>query len=121
MAVAGVLSMGATANAATLSHPHKAPTALSVKVSAPTYRGHGRDTISGKLTEGRKAVANQTVSLDVVSGRHLVPVGTARTNRNGAVSFTVAPKRTTTYDLVFGGTRTLAGSKSAAVTIRVTR
>ncbi|HVT68040.1 MAG TPA: hypothetical protein VHF26_09850 [Trebonia sp.] len=109
--------MAATANAAPL--PRKAPTTLSIRESAAPGRGHGKEVITGTLKQGRKSLAGQSVTLDIVSGRRLVPAGTEHTSRAGAVSFTVSPKRTTRYELVFGGTRTLAGSHSGTVTVLV--
>jgi hypothetical protein len=120
-AAAGVLSVSATANAATFPQRHKAPTTLSVRESAPVIRSHHKDTSTGKLAEGRKPLARESVTVTVVEGRRLVPAGTARTDRFGDVSFTVAPKGTTTYQLVFTGTGTLAASKSHTVTVRVVR
>ena len=90
----GLLSVAATANAATFAHPPKTPTTLSVHESAPGFRGHGKVTITGALSEHHKAVAGQAVTLDIVKGRHLVPAGAAHTNRGGAVAFTVSPKAT---------------------------
>lgn len=118
---AGMLSVTATANAATLPRPHSAPTSLAVHVSLANARTHGRDTVTGTLTSGRKALAGEVVALDVVNGRRLTPAGTAVTNRNGSVSFVVTPRGTTTYELVFAGTRTLAASHSGVVTVRVGR
>ena len=114
---AGLLSVAATANAATVSHAFKAPTALSIRESA--VRGHAKDSIAGTLSEGRKGLGGEVVTLDIVNGKRVTPGGVARTGRNGAVSFTVAPKKTTSYVLVFGGSKTLAASHSGIVTIRV--
>lgn len=116
---AGLLSMAATANAATFQP--KAPTRLSVTESAPVIKAHGRDIIAGTLAEGRRGLAGETVSLDIVNGRRLIPAEIASTNRGGSVFFTVSPKATTTYVLVFNGTRNLAASRSAVVTVRVVR
>jgi hypothetical protein len=83
VAAAGVLSVSATANAATFPQRHKAPTTLSVRESAPVVRSHHKDTITGKLAEGRKALARESVTVKVVEGRRLVPAGTARTVHRG--------------------------------------
>jgi len=116
---AGLLSLAATANAATVAHSFKAPTALSVTESAAPARGHAKDVITGTLTEGRKALAGEVVTLDIVNGRRLTPGGVARTDRHGAVSFTVAPNKATSYELAFSGTKTLAASHSGIVIVRV--
>src|SRR6266852_9519633 len=95
---AGLLSLAATANAATVSHQFKAPTALSIRESGASARGHAKDIITGTLTEGREAPGGEVVTLDIVNGRRLTPGGIARTGRDGAVSFTVAPTKTTSYE-----------------------
>jgi len=117
----GLLSVAATANAATFAHPPKTPTALSVHQSAPGFKGHGKVAVTGTLSEHHKAVAGQAVTLDIVKGKHLVPAGAAHTNRGGAVAFTVSPKASTTYELVFSGTKTLAAAHSGTVTVRVSK
>lgn len=115
---AGLLSLAATANAATVSHPPKTPTTLSV--TASPARGHAKASIDGTLTWGRgKPIAKEVVALDIVNGKRLIPAGVAQTGRNGAVSFAVAPKKTTAYELVFAGTKSLAASHSAIVIVRV--
>ncbi len=114
----GVVALGTTANAATQPHQPKSQTALSVRVSAAPGQGQAKDTVTGSLTAGPKALAGETVTLDVVSHGRLVKVGTERTGRNGTVSFTVAPKSTTAYKLVFNGTPALDSSQSKTVTIR---
>jgi hypothetical protein len=118
---AGLLSVAATANAATVAHPSKAPTTLSARESVSGFKGHGLVIITGTLAEGRRGLAGEAVTLDIVKGRRLVPAGTARTDRGGVVAFTVSPQATTTYDLVFDGTRALAASQSGPVTVRVSR
>lgn len=118
---AGMLSVAATANAATDTHSFKAPTSLSVSVSVPGIRAHGRTTVSGTLTSGRKGLAREVVTLDIVNGRRLIPSEAGVTNARGGVSFVISPKATTTYELVFAGTRSLAASHSGTVTVRVLR
>jgi hypothetical protein len=115
---AGMLSLAATANAAPVSHPSKTPTALSVKASPA--KGHTKASIAGTLTWGRgKPIAKEVVALDIVNGKKLIPAGVAHTARNGTVSFSVAPKKTTAYELVFSGTKALGGSHSGIVLVRV--
>ena len=81
----------------------------------------GKDVITGKLTEGKAVLAKETAVLEAVSGKKLVPVAQAVTSKLGVVSFTVKPKATTTYDLVFKGTAKLAASDSHTVTVKVTK
>src|ERR1700719_3128218 len=74
---AGLLSVAATANAATVSHAFKAPTALSTR--EPAVRGHAKDSIAGTLSEGRKGLGGEVVTLDIVNGKRVTPGGVART------------------------------------------
>jgi len=115
---AGLLFVGATANAATASPRPQAPTELSIHESGLPGRGRPDDRITGTLTQGRKTLAGEVVSLDIVNRGRPTVVGTARTNRDGTVSFTVTPKGSTTYTLVFSGTPVLAASQSGTVTVQ---
>jgi hypothetical protein len=118
---AGLLSVAATANAAPLAHRHQAGTTLTAAQSAGVINGRGSVTITGDLTEGSTALARETVTLETVNGRRTASDGTARTNRGGSVSFTVSPRSTTTYELVFSGTSSLAPATSSTLTVRVGR
>lgn len=118
----GLMSVAATAYAAPFPPPrHQTPTTLSATESAPFIVGRERDTITGTLTAGYRPLAGESVTLEIVNGRGPLPIATERTDRRGDVSFTVAPRSTTTYELVFNGTRTLAASQSGTVTVHVRR
>jgi hypothetical protein len=129
VATAGaVLSVTTMAGASTTTA--KAATTLSVRVAHSPVVPGGADVISGVLSSAGKAVPGKVVWLDrvaVVNGKPtLVKVEAkvtdgAKAKHPGAVAFLIHPVRTTTYELVFAGDKTLAGSKSAAVTVRVAK
>lgn len=123
-----VLSVTTMAGASTA--PARAATTLSVKVAKSPVVPGGLDVISGKLTSAGKAVPGKVIWLDkivTVNGKAtLVPVdhkvtAPASSKVPGAVAFAIHPVRTTTYELVFAGDKALAGSKSAAVTVKVAK
>jgi hypothetical protein len=115
---AAMLSMTGIASAAT-TPAARTGTALSAAASKATVVPGGSDVIRGTLKAGRKDLAGQFVELDVVGSSK--PLKGARTGKNGAISFSVAPTRTTEYKLVFGGTKTLAGSRSGDVKVKVAK
>jgi len=117
-AVAAVtaLALTGTANAAPI--PVKVHTTLSIVESRNVIRAGGKDVVAGTLRAGRKGLAKEIVVLDRVVGRTLVPVNAGLTNRAGVVAFTVRPKVTARYELVFGGTANLARTHSGVVTVR---
>ena len=117
-AVAAVtaLALTGTANAAPI--PVKVHTTLSIVESRNVIRAGGKDVVAGTLRAGRKGLAKEIVVLDRVVGRTLVPVNAGLTNRAGVVAFTVRPKVTARYELVFRGTGALARSHSGVVTVR---
>jgi hypothetical protein len=78
-----------------------------------------KDVITGTLAEGKIALAKETVSLWTVSGKKTAPAGTGVTNKAGVVTFKIKPAATTTYELVFKGTKDLGASHSAEVTVKV--
>jgi len=118
-AVAAVtaLALTGTANAAPI--PVKVHTTLSIVESRNVIRAGGKDVVAGTLRAGRKGLAKEIVVLDRVVGRTLVPVNAGLTNRAGVVAFTVRPKVTARYELVFGGTANLARTHSGVVTVKV--
>jgi hypothetical protein len=114
VAVAGV-GIGAitgTANAATTHHPSRA-TVLRVSSA--------KDSIRGTLYAGKAELAKEVVDLDTVAGKKLTVAGHAVTNRAGQVAFTVKPKGTVKYELVFAGQGGFAGSHSSVVTIKAAK
>jgi hypothetical protein len=125
---AAVLSVTTMAGATTT--PSKPATALSVRVARGQVVPGGADVIGGTLSSAGKPVSGKVVWLDkvvTVKGKAtLVPVdhkltAPASGKVPGAVAFGIHPLRTTTYELVFAGDANLAGSKSAAVTVKVAK
>ena len=117
VAAAAVLALAGPANAAP-AHP-RVHTTLSIVESRNVIRAGGKDVVAGTLRAGRKGLAKEIVVLDRVVGRTLVPVNAGLTNRAGVVAFTVRPKVTARYELVFGGTANLARTHSGVVTVKV--
>jgi hypothetical protein len=100
---------------------NKTATAVTIAAASASIAKGATDTITGTLTAGTTPVSGQRVYLVVVgSKKRLHPIRAERTSSTGAVSFTVAPKTSTTYELVFPATYTLAGSVSGTVTVTVT-
>jgi hypothetical protein len=129
VATAGaVLSVAAMAGATTT--PAKAATALSITAAKGHVVPGGADVIGGTLRSAGKGVPGEVVWLDkvvTVNGKPtLVAVdhkltAPASGKAPGSVAFVIHPLRTTAYELAFPGDKTLAGSKSAAVIVRVAK
>ena len=100
----------------------KVPTTLSIAASATTVTAGTADTISGALsiTKDGKALPGQWVWLDVVANGKAHAVEAFKTGKLGKVAFKVKPTATTTYELVYLGTKTLAPTASTTVTVTVT-
>jgi hypothetical protein len=100
----------------------KAPTTLSIAASAASITAGSTDTVGGALTitQDSKALPGQWVWLDVVVNGKAHAVKAVKTGKLGKVAFTVKPATTTTYELVYLGTRTLAPTASGTVTVTVT-
>jgi hypothetical protein len=111
-ATAGLAIAGA-ANAATKPAPAKAP-ATTLKAA------EAKGVITGTLREGKVALAKESVTLESVAGKKATVVAKAVTSKAGVVTFKVAPKATTVYELVFAGTKALSASHSADLTVKVT-
>jgi hypothetical protein len=100
----------------------KAPTTLSIAASAASITAGSTDAVGGALTitQDSKALPGQWVWLDVVVNGKAHAVKAFKTGKLGKVAFTVKPATTTTYELVYLGTRTLAPTASGTVTVTVT-
>jgi flagellar capping protein FliD len=109
--VAAAASLAAAGTASAVTPVVAAKTVLTASAS--------KDVITGTLTAGKKDLAKEVVTLEAVSGKKLIAVGKAVTSKAGKVTFTVKPKATTKYELVFKGAKGLAGSASKVVTIKV--
>jgi hypothetical protein len=77
--------------------------ALSIAVAQPSIHPGDSDTVSGVLTQGGVVAAGDTVYLRArAAGKwHGHRIASATTGNDGSVSFTVTPKRTTHYRLIF--------------------
>lgn len=114
IAAVAVLAAAGTASATT-----PAPTTLSIAASASTITVGHTDQISGTLLSGTTPLAGKVVFLDKFVGTKPVFVDARHTGALGKVVFTVAPKVTVTYELVFKGTAAFAGSTSTPLTVTV--
>jgi F0F1-type ATP synthase alpha subunit len=117
IASAAIFAVASSASAATTVA--KAHTTLSIVESKSTIKAGQKDLVAGTLKAGKTGLAKEIVLLDRVSGKKLIPVAVELTGKAGNASFTVAPKTTTKYELVFLGTKKLAASHSGVVTVVV--
>jgi hypothetical protein len=117
-AIAAAAGLAVAAGTAGASTPAPAPAKAAKTTLSVTAK---KDVISGTLASGKKALAKEVVTLDTVAGKKLTVVGKAVTNKAGKVTFTVKPKASTKYELVFKGAGKLGGAKSSVVTITVAK
>jgi hypothetical protein len=122
-AIAATAALTATgvASAATSGTAAKAPTTLSiVTAKAEIVVGH-KDLITGTLLTGTKPVVRQVVRLYRYSpaAKKWILNEADVTGKYGHVFFTVRPKVTSTYELVFLGSPRFARSHSGPATIVV--
>jgi hypothetical protein len=99
----------------------KAPTTLSI-AETPGTTAKPDTTISGALTLSKsgKALAHQWVWLAWVGAKgHAHLIKSFLTGKYGKVAFKVHPASTTTYELVYLGTKVLAPTHSGTVTVTV--
>jgi hypothetical protein len=100
----------------------RVPTTLAAAAETASITAGSTDKIDGVLviTKDTKPLAGQWVFLDTVgAGGKLHHLRAFKTGKFGKVSFTVKPAATTTYELEYLGTHTLAPSVSNAVTVTV--
>jgi hypothetical protein len=100
----------------------KLATTLSVGESKTSVAGGLRDVLTGTLLTGKNPLNRRVVALysrNAMSGMWM-PVATDRTGKQGRVAFVVKPMTTTTYELVFYGSPTLAAARSGAAIVTVT-
>lgn len=98
----------------------KSPTALSISVASGSITAGATDTVSGALTADAKSLPERWVWLATVSGGKVHPLRARLTSKAGDVTFTVKPAATTTYELLYRGSRVLDASASEPLTITVT-
>jgi hypothetical protein len=100
----------------------KTATKLSIVESKLTVKPKGADTISGTLAKSSdgKALSYQWVWLAWVGPKGQAHrVAAFKTGKYGKVSFTVHPAKTTSYELIYAGTKVLAATVSGVVTATV--
>src|SRR5215469_8902886 len=89
IAVAGALAPVTAASAAGKTH-HRAATHLFVRAHFVRGSHHKSDVINGLLRSRRHGLAGETIVLESRTAHHkFAAVGSATTNANGLVSFTV--------------------------------
>jgi hypothetical protein len=120
LAVAGALAPATASAAVRHHHPHhKIATHLFVRAHAVKGTGHKSDTIAGLLLAARHRLAGETITLESRTHKtKWAAVGTATTDKNGLVKFTVTPTTRTAYVLVFAGTVNFRHSHSAVIVLK---
>ena len=120
VALAAALSLAGTASAA-VRQPARTPTTLSIVEAKTTIIAGEKDVISGVLLTGTKPVADQVIYLYryTASAKKWLPVEVDLTSHAGKAAFTVTPKTTSYYELIFRGTSKLAPSHSGVATVVV--
>ena len=123
IAAAAVLTAAGTASAAMSTTPVKAPTTLSIVEAKAKITIGQKDVISGTLLTGTKPVLRQVVRLYRynTAGKKWILAQARVTGKLGRVFYTVKPRATTSYELVFLGGAHLLPSHSAVATITVTK
>jgi hypothetical protein len=102
----------------------KASTTLSIAARKGTIAAGRRDVISGKLTEaGSAPVGRRVIELYRYDGKQKkwVLARIKLTHKAGEARFIVRPLVTAEYELVYHGNDKLAASRSAPVTVTVTK
>ena len=117
VAMAGALAPVA-ASAGTKPH-HKAPTSIQINAHAVRGTHHKTDVINGQLRSRHHGVAGESLTLECRTAHtKFAAVGSATTDANGKVSFTVTPTKRTACKLVFAGDATHRKSHSEVVILR---
>lgn len=105
--------------------PAARPTALTLKAAKSTVAPKQKDTLTGLLKSGTKALAGQSVKLEkrAAGARSFTVVATKTTDSKGHVVLTVTPGtrkgQKEQYELVFAGTKSYKASHSSIITITV--
>jgi hypothetical protein len=114
---AAVAAIAATAGLALVGTANAATPAAAAKTTLKI--AEAKDVITGTLTEGKAALAKETVDLWTVAGKKATLLAKGTTNKNGVVTFAIKPKATTVYELTYVGGKGLAAAHSADVTVKV--
>jgi hypothetical protein len=97
-------------------------TALGLTAAPTTIEVGSEAALTGTLTAKGADVSGQPVFLDTVGkDGHLNWTGRVHNTDKGAVTFTVKPGSTTTYELVYKGNGEYKASHSAAAKVTVTK
>jgi hypothetical protein len=94
-------------------------TSLTISATSTSIAPGTADTINGVLSVGGVPLAGGLVKLLSATGNNLAKTGSAVSAADGTVSFSVAPKSTTHYALVFNKTATAGYARSAVLTVHV--
>lgn len=124
-AVTGTADASTAAKAAAFTTTTaKTSTTLSIAARKATIAPGRRDVISGKLTEaGGAPVGRRVVELYRYDAKQKkwVLARIKLTHKAGGARFIVRPLATAEYELVYHGSAELAASRSAPVTVTVTK
>jgi hypothetical protein len=115
----GTSAFGASHSDVVIIVVAKLPTTLSATAATSTITAGQTDKITGTLLTGSTPVAGKVVYLERLVNGKFVPVEVDLTGGAGHVFFTVKPSKTSTYMLVFKGTKVYDASHSDSVTIVV--
>ncbi len=114
----------ATTAALTATATAKVSTTLSISARKATIEPGRRDVITGKLAQaGGAPVGRRVVELyryDATQKKWVL-ARVKLTHKAGEARFIVRPLATAEYELVYHGNDKLAGSRSAPVTVTVTK
>jgi hypothetical protein len=99
----------------------KTVTTLSIAATPIAIKAGGTTKITGALTAGTKSLAGRVVYLYrwSASSKKWVSLAVEFTGKKGGVLFDRKPSVTSTYELAYFGSKTLAATHSGAVTVTV--
>lgn len=101
------------------------PTSLALKAAKSTVAPNQKDTLTGTLKAGSKALAGESVKLEkrAAGAKSFTLVTTKKTDSKGHVTLVVTPGSKKggkeQYELVFAGTKTYKASHSSVITVTV--
>jgi len=120
VAAAAVLTLAGTANAAPTHAPApRVHTTLSIVESRLRIKAGQRDVIAGRLASRGIGLGKHVVFLDRWTGKRFVPIRAEITGPKGGVAFSVWPRVTARYELVYRGNAVFAPTHSGVVTVKV--
>ncbi|SRR5579875_999 len=121
-AIGGTGVMAAAPASAAAVHHRRMPTMLTIRNRYIAFHHHHADLITGVLRSHRRPLPGETVYLESrTGGRRFAVVASQVTGAHGQVSFPVAPKVRTQYELLFKGDAAYRPSRSVVVTLRPVR